>query len=96
MDPTQARIMMLMPLMLGVMFYGSQSGLMLYWVTSTAFGVGQQLLIRKYWGPRETPKRLPKAEEAPPGEPAIEAKVVASDDEGEESEPKRRRRRRKK
>ena len=41
-DPTQARVMLLMPLMFGFMFYGVQSGLVLYWLTGNVVGIAQQ------------------------------------------------------
>jgi YidC/Oxa1 family membrane protein insertase len=41
-DPSQQRIMMLMPLMLGFMFYGVSSGLVLYWLTGNVVGIAQQ------------------------------------------------------
>jgi len=41
-DPSQQRIMMLMPLMLGFMFYGVSSGLVLYWLTGNLVGIVQQ------------------------------------------------------
>jgi YidC/Oxa1 family membrane protein insertase len=50
-DPAQARMMMIMPLMLVFLFWSSQSGLMLYWLTSNVVGIGQQFFINKYWGP---------------------------------------------
>lgn len=52
MDPAQAKIMMLMPLMLTVMFLWVQSGVMLYWLTSNVAGIGQQVFINKYWSPQ--------------------------------------------
>jgi YidC/Oxa1 family membrane protein insertase len=41
-DPAQQRIMYMMPLFLGFMFYGVSSGLVLYWLTSNLVGVAQQ------------------------------------------------------
>ena len=41
-DPQQQRIMLLMPLMFGFMFYGVQSGLVLYWLTGNIVGIAQQ------------------------------------------------------
>jgi YidC/Oxa1 family membrane protein insertase len=41
-DPSQQRIMLLMPLMLGFMFYGVSSGLVLYWLTGNLVGIAQQ------------------------------------------------------
>jgi YidC/Oxa1 family membrane protein insertase len=41
-DPNQQRMMMLMPLIFGVMFYNFPSGLVLYYLTSNLVGMGQQ------------------------------------------------------
>ena len=90
MDPMQARIMMIMPVMLTVMFFGSPSGLMLYWLTSTLFGVGQQFLIRKYWAPPEKPKRAQLAAK-PEEKPATEAEVVSPPEDDSVGRRKRRR-----
>ena len=46
-DPSQQRIMMLMPIMLGVMFYGASSGLVLYWLTGNVVGIVQQYFFNK-------------------------------------------------
>ncbi len=46
-DPTQQRIMMMMPLMLGFMFYGVSSGLVLYWLTGNVIGIAQQWFFNK-------------------------------------------------
>ncbi len=49
-DPAQARMMMIMPVMLAVLLWSSQSGLMLYWLTSNVVGISQQFFLNKYWG----------------------------------------------
>jgi YidC/Oxa1 family membrane protein insertase len=41
-DPTQQKVMMMMPLMITVMSFGFASGLVLYWLVSTLFTIGQQ------------------------------------------------------
>jgi YidC/Oxa1 family membrane protein insertase len=46
-DPNQQRMMMLMPLVFGFMFYNMASGLVLYWLTSNVVGIGQQWFINK-------------------------------------------------
>lgn len=51
MDPVQAKVMMLMPIMMMVMFLWVQSGLVLYWLTGNLVAIGQQWLIAKYWLP---------------------------------------------
>jgi YidC/Oxa1 family membrane protein insertase len=56
-DPAQARMMMIMPLMLVFVFWWSQSGLMLYWLTSNVVGIGQQFFINKYWGSALSPAK---------------------------------------
>ena len=53
-DPVQAKMMMIMPLMFTVLFLSSPSGLMLYWITSNVVGIGQQFVINKYWAPAGT------------------------------------------
>jgi YidC/Oxa1 family membrane protein insertase len=49
MDPAQQRIMMLMPLMFGFMFYGVSSGLVLYWLTGNLVAIVQQLMFNKLY-----------------------------------------------
>ncbi len=51
-DPAQAKMMMLMPLMMTAIFLWAQSGLVLYYLTSNVIGIGQQFFINKYWAPR--------------------------------------------
>ncbi len=42
MDPAQQRIMMLMPLVFGVMFFAAPAGLNLYWLASNVCSIAQQ------------------------------------------------------
>ena len=46
-DPIQAKVMKLMPIMLGVLFLWFPSGLVLYWVTNGILGILQQWYITK-------------------------------------------------
>jgi YidC/Oxa1 family membrane protein insertase len=47
-DPSQQRMMMiLMPVMLTVMFWGASSGLVLYWLTGNVVGIVQQYFFNK-------------------------------------------------
>jgi len=41
-DPTQAKIMMFMPLIFTVLFLGFPAGLVLYWLTNNVISIGQQ------------------------------------------------------
>ena len=43
-DPMQQRMMMLMPLMFLVFFLWAPSGLVLYWLVSNVWTIGQQYL----------------------------------------------------
>ena len=47
MDPAQARIMLIMPLFLGFMFYYQSAGLVLYWLTGNLIGIVQQWLMNR-------------------------------------------------
>ena len=46
-DPTQQKVMMFMPLIFGFIMKDLPAGLNLYIAVSTAFGIGQQLLVYK-------------------------------------------------
>jgi YidC/Oxa1 family membrane protein insertase len=48
-DPAQARMMMLMPIMMTFLFLSYPSGLALYWLTGSVIGVAQQVFINNYW-----------------------------------------------
>jgi YidC/Oxa1 family membrane protein insertase len=46
-DPVQAKVMMAMPLIFGVMFFFFPSGLVLYWVVNNILSIAQQWQINK-------------------------------------------------
>ncbi len=46
-DPAQQRMMMLMPAMMGFMFYGVSAGLVLYWLTGNLVGIAQQSFFNR-------------------------------------------------
>lgn len=46
-DPVQARVMMFMPLIFGVMFFFFPAGLVLYWVTNQILSLAQQWYVMK-------------------------------------------------
>lgn len=50
-DPTQQRVMMLMPLIFMTMFIWAPSGLVLYWTVSNMWAIGQQLVTNRIIGP---------------------------------------------
>ena len=48
-DPTQAKMMMLMPIVFTVIFINFSSGLVLYWLVNNIISMGQQYYTtRKY------------------------------------------------
>jgi len=53
-DPSQQRMMMLMPLFFAFMFYRLASGMVLYWLTSSGVQVLQQVLINRRMPPPAT------------------------------------------
>ena len=55
-DPAQAKMMMVMPVMFTFMFWSQSSGLVLYWLTSNVIGIVQQIFINKYWSPHAEAK----------------------------------------
>jgi YidC/Oxa1 family membrane protein insertase len=50
-DPAQQRMMMLMPLFMGFMFYRFASGMVLYWLTSSVVQILQQIFINRRMPP---------------------------------------------
>jgi YidC/Oxa1 family membrane protein insertase len=53
-DPSQAKMMMFMPLFFGFIFYNYQSGLVLYWLTGNLVGIAQQWAMNRF-GPAPPP-----------------------------------------
>jgi YidC/Oxa1 family membrane protein insertase len=47
MDPSQQKMMMIMPLVLGYMFYFASSGLVIYWLTGNVVGIAQQWFLNR-------------------------------------------------
>jgi YidC/Oxa1 family membrane protein insertase len=47
MDPTQQKMMLIMPLALGFMFYYFSAGLVLYWLTSNVVAIAQQWFLNR-------------------------------------------------
>jgi YidC/Oxa1 family membrane protein insertase len=62
-DPTQRRIMLALPFVFVIFIINFQAGLIVYWITTNVWTIGQQLLVKKLY-----PKPVPAAatEEAGP------------------------------
>src|SRR3954470_10369097 len=80
-DPTQRRIMLAMPFVFTFFIVNFQAGLIVYWITTNVWTIGQQLPVKKLY-PKPEP-RDPSAVESRParGKPPAEA---AGDGKGEE------------
>ena len=61
-DPTQQRVMLLMPLVFMFMFIWAPSGLVLYWTVSNLWAIGQQALTNRLIGPSPQRTVRPPAE----------------------------------
>jgi YidC/Oxa1 family membrane protein insertase len=46
-DPSQAKMMLIMPFVMTIFFMNFQSGLVLYWLTTNVLQIGQQALINR-------------------------------------------------
>jgi len=50
-DPNQRRLMLLLPLVFVIILYRYPAGLLVYWITTNLWTMGQQFLIRRHMGP---------------------------------------------
>jgi YidC/Oxa1 family membrane protein insertase len=64
-DPNQQRMMMMMPLLFGFMFYYASAGLVLYWLTGNVVGIAQQLLINRFMPTPKPAASAPAPAKAP-------------------------------
>jgi YidC/Oxa1 family membrane protein insertase len=49
-DPTQRRMMLLLPVVFVIILYRYPAGLLVYWITTNLWTIGQQYLIRRHMG----------------------------------------------
>jgi len=54
-DANQRRLMLILPFVFIVFLYRFPAGLLVYWITTNLWTVGQQLVIRRYMGAPPTP-----------------------------------------
>src|SRR5207244_8502764 len=50
-DPNQRRLMLLLPIVFVIILYRYPAGLLVYWITTNLWTIGQQMLIRRYMPP---------------------------------------------
>jgi YidC/Oxa1 family membrane protein insertase len=66
-DPTQQKVMLMMPLMFMAFFLWAPSGLVLYWTVANMWAIGQQALTNKLIGP------MPQRVVRPPAERKVKS-----------------------
>ena len=54
-DPNQRRLMLLLPVVFVVILYRYPAGLLVYWITTNLWTIGQQYLIKRHMGPLAAP-----------------------------------------
>jgi YidC/Oxa1 family membrane protein insertase len=67
-DPNQRRLMLLLPVVFVVILYRYPAGLLVYWITTNTWTIGQQYLIKRHMGPAIKPEE-PQADEPANGKP---------------------------
>src|SRR5215212_8462856 len=85
-DPMQRRIMLALPFVFVVFIINFQAGLIVYWITTNVWTIGQQLMVRKLY-PKPPPREFEPEAAAKParGKPA---EREASEDGAREKKPK--------
>jgi YidC/Oxa1 family membrane protein insertase len=68
-DPMQRRIMFALPFVFVVFIIGFEAGLIVYWITTNVWTIGQQLLVKKLY-PKPVPAAAGEASAGDGGKPA--------------------------
>jgi YidC/Oxa1 family membrane protein insertase len=76
-DPTQRRIMFALPFVFVIFIINFQAGLIVYWITTNVWTIGQQLLVKKLYPKPEQPADAPAVTTAR-GKPPATAAAAAS------------------
>jgi YidC/Oxa1 family membrane protein insertase len=84
-DPTQRRIMLALPFVFVVFIINFEAGLIVYWITTNVWTIGQQLLVKKLY-PKPEPREVAAIADSKParGKPPQES---AGDGKGAEAKP---------
>jgi len=67
-DPKQSKIMYIMPVVFGFISYQFPSGILVYWVTSNIWGIGQQWIVNKIVTKEKVKEELSQKEKSLEGE----------------------------
>jgi YidC/Oxa1 family membrane protein insertase len=81
-DPTQRRIMFALPFVFVIFIINFQAGLIVYWITTNVWTIGQQLLVKKLYPKPERPADAPAATTARGKPPAQAAAAVSGAGDG--------------
>ena len=73
-DPTQRRIMLALPFVFAIFIVNFEAGLILYWITTNVWTIGQQLLVKKLY-----PKPAPREPSDDDVKPAARGKPPPTD-----------------
>jgi YidC/Oxa1 family membrane protein insertase len=75
-DPNQRRLFLVLPIVFIVFLYRFPAGLLVYWITTNLWTIGQQLVIRRYMGTAQAPagKAGPGKRPGAGGGPAADGK----------------------
>jgi YidC/Oxa1 family membrane protein insertase len=91
-DPTQRRIMFALPFVFVIFIVNFQAGLIVYWITTNVWTIGQQLLVKKLYPKPDLAAARAAAEDggAKParGKPTAESAAVAAGNGSTEERPK--------
>jgi YidC/Oxa1 family membrane protein insertase len=82
-DPTQRRIMLALPFVFTIFIVNFEAGLIVYWITTNVWTIGQQLLVRKLY-PKPPP--IESSDTVPASKPA-RGKPAAAASDGDDGPP---------
>jgi YidC/Oxa1 family membrane protein insertase len=79
-DPTQRRIMLALPFVFVIFIINFEAGLIVYWITTNTWTIGQQFLVRKLFPKPEPIAAKPDSGTKPArGKPPAAARAAAGD-----------------
>lgn len=81
-DPTQRRIMFALPFVFTLFIINFPAGLIVYWITTNVWTIGQQLLVRKLYPKPEPVTREEEAAKPARGRPAPAAAAISDGKDG--------------
>jgi YidC/Oxa1 family membrane protein insertase len=87
-DPNQRRLMLLLPLVFVVILYRYPAGLLVYWITTNLWTIGQQYLIKRRIGPPPAPAQPSESSNGKPAralKPALAGASVVGPEAGDAS-----------